>query len=72
MTARLPHAQRIATYAPSRMGRLPKLVDIQLGKWRCACAAGLMPPTPDNDDGWMAAAILDSRVFLDVGCNCGF
>lgn len=28
---------------------------------------GMMLPTPDKDDGWMAAAILDSRVFLDVG-----
>lgn len=71
MKARQPLASRVATYLRHRMGLPPRLVDAQLGEATVRVRYGLIPSAPDKDDGWMAAAILESRVFLDVGCNVG-
>ncbi len=63
---------RIIRSLRHRLGYLPRLVTVGLGGHKVKVREGLMMPTVDKDDGWIAGAILDSEVFLDLGCNVGF
>lgn len=65
-------ATRVVRSVRHRLGYPPRLVTLDLGKCRVKAREGLAMPKADKDDAWMAALVLDSKVFLDLGCNVGF
>lgn len=54
-----------------RLGFPPPLIRVNLGGYEVIARKGLLRSEADKDDGWLAALIMDSCVFFDLGCNVG-
>lgn len=54
-----------------RLGFPPPLIRLTLGGYEVIARKGLLRSEADKDDGWLAALIMDSCVFFDLGCNVG-
>ena len=63
---------RIVRRTRYELGIPPRLTHVNLSGHAVTVREGTIQPKPDKDDGWMAALISDSAIFLDVGCNVGF